>query len=152
MDTCCSTFDDGDQPCPSCARVGPVVGQEPVLAHNPEADAGPWRYCPFESCPVAFHLGATTVTGDALVAQVGSKGSNKVVPVCFCFAHTAIDIARDLDAHHATSTIKASVRAAVADGTCACAYLNPTGTCCLPSIRSTITAHQAEAATRSDVR
>jgi hypothetical protein len=92
------------------------------------------------------------VTVDALVTQVGSKGGAKPTPVCFCFAHTALDIARDHDAHDGSSTIQASVRAAVADGLCACAHLNPNGTCCLPSIRSTITAHLSAEATRSDVR
>lgn len=54
-------------------------------------------------------------------------------PVCFWFAHTADTIQHDLD-EHTVSSIYASVKAAVADGECACQTLNPTGLCCLPAI------------------
>ena len=95
---------------------------------------GPWSYCATASCKVVFFLDDETIDDRHVVTQVGTKAALKPEPVCFCFGHTATDIAADF-ARHGGSTIKESVKAAVADGLCACEYLNPTGKCCLPAIR-----------------
>ena len=52
---------------------------------------------------------------------------------------TAADIAADL-AKHGLSSINESVKTAVADGLCACEYVNPTAKCCLPAIRRAVQA------------
>ena len=68
-----------------------------------------------------------------VITKVGSKASAKPTPVCYCFAHTADSLARDLEVN-GTSTAKTAVKAAVAEGFCACEHLNPSGACCLPDI------------------
>lgn len=145
MDDCCNTAADGAGACKACGQTGPIVGPAPVRTHHPAADGGPWQFCPTPSCPVAFHLGGDTVHVDRLIARVGSKGADAPEPECFCFGHTREDLAADLAAHDDTSTIKTSIKAAVADGLCACQHLNPGGGCCLADIHRTIKAIRADA-------
>ena len=117
---------------------GPVVGAAPVRAHRRVAATGPWRYCFDLVCPVVFFLHSDVVNVHDVIAQVGEKAQDKPVPVCFCFAHTRSDISSDVEAHAGTSAIKASVKAAVADGLCACEHLNPSGECCLPAVHRAV--------------
>lgn len=142
--------------CPNCRAAGKRVGGPPVWAHRPSAPAGDWQFCSTTSCPVVFFVGPETVTEDEVITRVGSKASDKPIPVCYCFAHTQADIVADLAAHDGTSTISASVRDAVAAGLCACESLNPTGKCCLPDIHRTVNARRsnpdATATDRDDVR
>ena len=74
--------------------------------------------------------------GDVL-SQVGRKAASKPLPVCFCLGYTASAIAADLT-RCGRSTVKESVKDAVAGGLCACEHLNPAGACCLPAIRRKI--------------
>ena len=82
------------------------------------------------SCPVVYFLDYDVIDDGHVVSQVGRKSESKPVPVCFCFGHTAAAIAADL-AQYGRSTIKESVKDAVAGGLCACEHLNPAGACCL---------------------
>ena len=136
---CCAVDETNDRGCPDCATAGLSVGAAPVRPHQPDVVDGPWSYCPNEACPVVFFLDSETIDDDHVVARVGTKACSKSEPVCFCFAHTAADIAADL-AEHGRSTINESVKTAVADGLCACEYLNPTAKCCLPAIRQAVQA------------
>lgn len=68
-----------------------------------------------------------------VITKVGFKASAKSTPVCYCFAHTVDSLARDLEVN-GTSIAKTDIKAAVAEGFCACEHLNPSGTCCLPDI------------------
>lgn len=106
----------------------------PVRPHLPGAVGGAWQHCADEQCAVVFHLDDQTVTVDTVRARVGAKAANKESPVCFCFAYTADDLRDDLDAHDGTSEIKATIKAAVAEGLCACEHLNPIGRCCLADV------------------
>ena len=116
-----------------------VVGAAPVRAHRPTAVAGRWRYCPNGACEIVFFLGDDVVDDREVICQVGAKALAKPAPVCFCFAHTAEDICIDVATHDGSSIIKAEVKAAVADGLCACEHLNPSGVCCLPAIHRSVT-------------
>lgn len=118
--------------------MGPVVGASPVRPHLPGADDGAWQHCNNEQCEVVFHLDEQTVTVDAVRTRVGSKAVSKESPVCFCFAHTPEDLRNDLAAHDGVSAIKASIKAAVAEGLCACEHLNPIGQCCLADVHRTL--------------
>lgn len=135
---CCAVPESGDRICPECATTGNLVGAAPVRPHAAEAIDGPWSFCPNASCPVVFFLGRAVIDDDHVVSQVGKKAGSKPMPVCFCFGHTAAAIAADLG-EHGRSTIKESVKAAVAGGLCACEHLNPAGACCLPAIHREIT-------------
>ena len=91
-----------------------------------------------------FFLGDDVVDDHEVICQVGAKALAKPTPVCFCFAHTAEDIRIDVATHDGSSIIKAEVKAAVADGLCACEHLNPSGVCCLPAIHRAVTAARQE--------
>jgi len=148
MSNCCSIDPNAERtPCPECNTIGPVIGDKPVKAHRPAATDGQWQHCPTADCPVVYYLGDDTVTADEVKAQVAHKALDKPQPVCFCFAHTADDIAADLRAHDGVSTIKADVKAAVADGFCACEHLNPSTKCCLSDIHRIIKGIEAAPST-----
>ncbi len=138
MSSCCTTNDADAQPCPSCGHVGPTVGTGPVLPHQPEAKDGDWQYCANEACDVVYHLDRDTVDTDSVITQVGRQATDKAMPVCFCFAHTADALGEDLAANNGVSQIKAEIKAAVADSLCACEHLNPSGKCCLAEVHRTL--------------
>ena len=138
MSECCTPSDDGTATCPRCDTAGSVVGAAPVRAHRPTAASGSWRYCPNPMCEVVFFLGDDVVDDDAVVCQVGAKALAKPIPVCFCFAHTVEEIRADVARQDGSSTIKKAVKAAVADGLCACDHLNPSGECCLPAVHRAV--------------
>ena len=138
MSDCCIDAADEFVLCPRCSTPSPVVGQAPVRAHRPTAATGSWRYCANLACDAVFFLHTALVDESEVVAQVGGKALTKPIPVCFCFAHTRADIDVDVAAHDGTSTIKTAVKAAVADGLCACEHLNPSGECCLPDVHRAV--------------
>ncbi len=139
MSDCCASVDEAGTLCPLCGDPGLVVGAAPVRAHRPTAVAGRWRYCPNLACEIVFFLGDDVVDDREVICKVGAKALAKPTPVCFCFAHTADDIRIDVTTHDGSSIIKAAVKAAVADGLCACEHLNPSGVCCLPAIHRAVT-------------
>lgn len=136
---CCAVDLSKHWRCPECGTTGHPVGPAPVRPHAPDVVDRPWSYCPNEPCQVVFFIDHETIDDDHVITRVGSKARSKPEPVCFCFAHTAADIAADL-AEHGRSIINESVKTAVADGLCACEHLNPSGKCCLPSIRRALQA------------
>ena len=138
MSECCLDGADGVVSCPRCGTPGAVVGQAPVRAHRPSAQAGSWRYCANLACDAVFFVDTDVIDESEVIAQVGGKALARPIPVCFCFAHTRADIDIDVTAHDGTSTIKTAVKAAVAEGLCACEHLNPSGECCLPDVHRAV--------------
>ena len=120
---CCAVPDLDDRYCPECPTTGKLVGAAPVQPHAPDAIDGPWSFCPNASCPVVYFLDYDVIDDGHVVSQVGRKSESKPVPVCFCFGHTAAAIAADL-AQYGRSTIKESVKDAVAGGLCACEHFD----------------------------
>ncbi len=148
MSSCCSVPAGTPQPCPSCGEVGPIVVVASVRPHRPDAADGAWQHCPTAGCRVVYFLDEVTVDTDAVITQVGDKATDRPVPVCFCFAHTADDLVADAAAHDGVSTIKAAIKQAVAEGHCACEHLNPSTKCCLADIHRTLKA--TATATKTD--
>ena len=139
MSSCCSIDPNADvEPCPQCGETGPVVGHKPVLPHRHDATEGGWQYCPTDGCPVVYYLGPDIVAATELRTRVANKGLDKPTPVCFCFSHTTDDLAEDLEANDGTSSIKAAIKEAVAEGFCACEHLNPSQQCCLADVHRTL--------------
>jgi len=139
MSSCCSTdLDANVQPCPDCGAIGPVVGHEPVQPHRADIAGGSWQHCATLECPVVYYLEADTVTAANVRTQVGHKALDKPVPVCFCFSHTRDDLATDLASNDGVSSIKLGIKAAVAEGFCACEHLNPSQECCLADVHRTL--------------
>lgn len=149
MSSCCSTDQSMDPTaCPRCGATGPVIGAQPVLPHRPDAADGPWQHCASADCPVVYYLADAALTTDHLRTQVAHKALDKPTPVCFCFSHTADDLAVDLEAHDGVSAIKADIKTAVAEGFCACEHLNVSGKCCLADIHRTLKSITAPATER----
>lgn len=140
MSSCCSLPTGVALPCPSCGEIGPIVGVAPVRPHRSDAAEAAWQHCPTVGCRVVYYLDDVTVEADAAITQVAHKATDRPVPVCFCFAHTADDLIADAAAHDGVSTIKAAIKQAVADGHCACEHLNPSTKCCLADIHRTLKA------------
>ena len=138
MSDCCISVGDAGKSCPRCGMSGSVVGAAPVRTHRRTAVTGSWRYCANPVCPVVFFLDSDVIDDRHVIAQVGDKAHDKPVPVCFCFAHTLVDIRSDVEAHAGTSAIKTAVKAAVAEGLCACEHLNPSGGCCLSAVHRAV--------------
>lgn len=144
MADCCNTDTKQASLCPGCGQTGPAVGEAPVRVHRPDAEEGRWQHCPTVGCSVVFHLDAATVDEDQVRTRVGAKAVAAPEPVCFCFGHTRDDLARDIARHDGVSTIKPAIKAAVADGLCACEHLNPQGSCCLGAVHRAIVAVRSE--------
>jgi len=144
VNSCCTVESSKPTPCPQCGTVGPVIGELPVRPHRGESTTGSWQFCPNLECAVVYYLGDETVDDKHVITQVAEKATGKPTPICFCFAHTADDIAKDLRVND-TSTIQASVKDAVANGLCACEHLNPSHNCCLPDIHRSVKAAKAAA-------
>ena len=144
MSNFCTNNSATNGSCPCCAVIGPQVGVAPVRPHRPAASNGAWRFCPNQSCSVIYYLGDEVVDENEVITKVGSKASAKTTPVCYCFAHTADSLAKDLKVS-GTSTAKTAIAAAVAEGFCACEHLNPSGNCCLPEIHRTLKSIAARA-------
>lgn len=149
MTDCCIETEDAAKSCPRCGASGSVVGVAPIRPHRPPATAGSWRYCANSACDAIFFLDTDVVGESEVIAQVGRKALSRPIPVCFCFAHTTADIEVDVAVNDGTSTIKTAVRAAVAQGLCACEHLNPSGECCLPAVHRAV--HDARRLLREDV-
>lgn len=119
-------------------RADRPVGAAPVRTHRAAATDGAWRHYPTPGCAVVFHLHGDIVTEGQARTRVGSKAMTAPEPVCFCFGHTAADLADDLVTNQGASTIKAAIKAEVARGSCACEHLNPDGSCCLGAVGRTL--------------
>lgn len=145
MSACCSIPTVPALSCPSCGRVGPLVGVAPVRPHQHDVADGTWQHCATPDCPVAYYLDTDIVDTDTVITQVGHKATDRPTPVCFCFAHTADDLIADADDNAGESTIKAAIKQAVAEGHCACEHLNPSTKCCLAEIHRTLKAVAANA-------
>lgn len=153
MSKCCTTDQSIDPTaCPSCGFTGPVVGALPVRSHLAEAIEGSWQHCPTPDCAVIYYLDNHTIIADDVRTQVGHKASEKPTPICFCFSHTADDLADDLQANDGVSTIKADIKTAVANGFCACEHLNVSGNCCLADVHRTLNTITTAATTRDGAR
>lgn len=134
MADCCITDDTSVRVCPACGLPGLTVGTAPVRTHQAWAADGAWCHCPTSGCGVVFHLDGDIVTESQVRSRVGRKAITAPEPVCFCFGHTAADLAEDLATNQGTSTINAAIKAEVARGSCACEHLNPDGSCCLGAV------------------
>jgi len=138
MSNFCTTDAVANGFCPRCAVSGPQVGVAPVRPHRRTAVDGAWQFCPNQECSIIYYLGRDIIDENEVITKVGLKASAKPTPVCYCFAHTTVSLALDLEVN-GTSTAKAAIRAALAEGFCGCEHLNPSGACCFPDIHRALT-------------
>ncbi len=97
----------------------------------------PYYFCETKDCDVVYFaldpLAPIFRRADLLV-RVGVKETTGPIPVCYCFGFTRSDI-HDEIAKTGRSTVAERISAEVKAGTCACEVKNPSGKCCLGSVR-----------------
>ena len=123
--------------CPSCGGPGRAVSEATVFAHTgaenrPKARLSAWRFCRNRTCPVSYFAASekSAVQLGALTSPF-SKSSSPNRMLCFCFEHTAAQIA-------AAPSLQATIVAACRAGKAACELKNPEGRCCLGQVAAVI--------------
>jgi Zinc binding domain len=96
-----------------------------------------YYFCEAQHCEVVyFALEPQALIfrrGDLLV-RVGAKETADPIPVCYCFGFTRKNIQDEL-VERGRSTIVEEITREVKAGNCACEVKNPSGKCCLGSVR-----------------
>jgi hypothetical protein len=106
------------------------------------ADPAGWHLCPTgPECPVAYFRGEDVVTVEELRAAPTHKGSAPDRVVCFCFGHTAREVADEV-ARTGRSAIQVAVREACRAGRTDCERENPRGGCCLGEMGKVVEAKE----------
>ncbi len=135
--------------CPECGSPGRPVGLKTVkhLLEYPQSRTAAgegWLFCPDGECHVYyFQAGGAGAATDVSAtapdahqrpnvyhaadikerARPDARGADRLV--CYCFGHTAGDIASD--ARRGRNEIPSAIAAEVKAGMCACEVLNPGG-------------------------
>lgn len=69
--------------------------------------------------------------------RVGVRGTADPIPICYCFGFTRKDIEDEI-AETGRSTVADRITVEVRAGRCACELKNPSGKCCLGSIKRVV--------------
>jgi len=128
---CCATEAVVDDLCPACHEKGRAVKPVTIRAMAPDAQPSSegWRFCRSAHCGVAYyHVRGNTVPVSALPVRVGLKETAPDRPVCYCFAYSEQDIARD------PNGVSEDIKARCRRGEDRCAETNPQGSCCLGNV------------------
>ena len=146
MSECCEVKQPTDpavMTCPVSGRrakqvnlltVRSLVRQLP-LAMPPTA----YYFCDDPACEIVYfpsHPQAPLFRRADLWVRVGVKEKSDPIPVCYCFGFARHDIWEEIR-QTGTSTIADRITAEVKAGTCACEVKNPSGKCCLGTVRRT---------------
>src|SRR5215470_9528026 len=145
MSDCCSVKGGSQAPavaaCPvngarskqvDLLTVKSLVRQLPLGMPNTQ-----YYFCEAQDCEVVYFAldsQAPVFRRADLLVRVGVKESADPIPVCYCFGFTRGDI-RDEIAETGRSTIAGRITTEVKAGNCACEVKNPSGKCCLGSVR-----------------
>ena len=139
MEGCCAaTTSAPDTRCPGCAGKGRAVERITLKALlRSEALArmspGAYRFCGSPECSVVYFRPDSTFERSDLVVPVFQKEQPGARTVCYCFAITEEDIARELT-ERGRSSASERVTQLVKDERCGCEVRNPQGSCCLGNV------------------
>lgn len=145
MEGCCATTASApDTGCPGCDAKGRPVDRITLKALlKPEALArlspGAYRFCGTPECSFVYFRPDSTFERRDLTVPVFQKELPGGRTICYCFAITEEDIAREL-AERGRSSAAERVSRLVKDERCACEVRNPQGTCCLGNVASATSA------------
>lgn len=123
--------------CPACGRPGRPVERITLKALlGPDAlmrlTAIEHRFCPTAECEVVYFGVDEAFRRDDVTVPVFQKEPPGERMVCYCFAVSEGDIAREVVEDGATTAER--IRDLVQQGRCACEVRNPQGTCCLGNV------------------
>lgn len=127
--------------CPSCGNIGDEVGRvtlESLLRVERRGDigAGPHYVCAAPECDTVYFGAADSALfrkGD-LTVRFGLKEKLAPRPACYCFGHSLESIHAEVE-KTGQSTVLADIKSRMADPGCFCERANPTGRCCLASVK-----------------
>jgi hypothetical protein len=129
--------------CPACGQRGrkvkPITLESLVLetVERPEAS---YRFSASVGCEVAwFGDAGHRIPVSASRVAIGQKSTSADRTLCYCFGHTAQDIAEELAAT-GSSTIPKRIADACKRGEDLCPEMNPQGSCCLGNVHAVLKA------------
>lgn len=131
-------------PCPSCGTIGDEVRRvtlESVLRAERRGDigAGPHYVCAALECDTVYFGAADAALFRKvdLTVRFGLKEKLAPRPACYCFGHSVESIHAEVE-RSGQSTVLADIKSRMADPGCYCERANPTGRCCLASVKRII--------------
>ena len=136
--------------CPTSGTDGKKVGAVTLHAlvrdefQGQIADDADYYFCDAKGCDVVyFTTDGRTITRPQLKVEVGVKEATGDRPLCYCFGHSVASIKAELLALGKTAAAE-DVRAKMADPGCSCPTTNPSGACCLGTVKAGVEAARAE--------
>jgi copper chaperone CopZ len=104
-----------------------------------------WRFCGSPECEVVYYAQHTVAsfTKSHLRVRVGAKEKDGDRPLCYCFGHSVATIAQELRTKGRSDALD-DIRRKMKDPGCACEVKNPSGSCCLGTVRKGIEAAKSE--------
>jgi hypothetical protein len=158
--------------CPSCGTNGKRVSRATVdallkdeyrtavaVAENPCAgsqsdsrscrkpvdEESGWRFCGSPECEVVYYAQGTGArfTKSQLRVPVGIKEKAGGRPLCYCFGHSVATIEQELRTKGRSDALE-DIRGKMKGPGCACEVKNPSGSCCLGTVRKAIEAAKSE--------
>lgn len=122
------------RPCPRCGADCADVSADTITHHlsapwtwSPDAER--YFFCANPECDVVyFGSDGSTLARDALRTRVGIKEDNDDALECYCFKLTRAELQR-------TPALRQFIVDKTRAGECTCETSNPSGRCCLGSMR-----------------
>jgi hypothetical protein len=120
--------------CPSCGASGRLV--KPVTLESLAADLprpdGRYRFCATAGCDVAwFGEDGHRIGVEHCRVAIGQKSTDSDRTLCYCFEHTAADLAQNPD-------LAQVIAEACKRGEDRCRQTNPQGSCCLGNVHAAL--------------
>ncbi len=131
--------------CPSCNNKGKSV-RPTTIKHLIKSDVikalptlEEFFFCETPSCDVIyFHpLRNLIFYKKDVKVRVGIKETEPPIPLCYCFGWTKEKIAQEIEQFGKTKAIE-EITTKVKAGECKCEITNPSGRCCLGTVRKVV--------------
>jgi len=135
------TSSSGRASCPDCGQAGKPVANQTVKAMLSvslrSVQDGDYYFCHTATCPVVYFTpeGEPSFSTSQVRERVYQKEPRADdVWVCYCFGLTAGEIRKA--SPELQESILTDISTGIRQGQCACELRNPTGSCCLGTVRA----------------